>query len=344
MLDELAASGFPPRESDRVGRVSPTGRRRLRRPAAEGRAPPDPRVRRRGGVPDRSRRWDLARAASSVAVRRHPASRAVEPAARTDAQSQRPLRRRGYSPTAPLAPSGERPPGLDGAGQHESGPALPRRHRLAAAGRAARSPGTSTSSSRLRLTTSATPPTACSTWSGCHHGFVVSSQVSGGDPGVQGSGARPRQASTCGSRPESSRRSMGDLSDLGHVVSRTDGTHDITKRFVSARKRIDALTASRDRLLRQLGDGRHDHRADRASGLAFGSSRRASQPPIKDLAKAQQRVQPGAGRRRDHRRRPREPRAERGRSATPSTTPDGCSPSPRAWPWSAGPHCCPSRC
>ena len=46
---------------------------------------------------------------------------------------------------------------------------------------------------------------------------------------------------------------MGDLSDLGHVVSRSDGSVDITNRFVSARKRIDALTASRDQLLQELG-------------------------------------------------------------------------------------------
>ncbi len=85
-----------------------------------------------------------------------------------------------------------------------------------------------------------------------HRGFVVSSHVSGGDPDVRGS--RRGHASFDLRIPAGElSAAIGDLSDLGHVVSRTDGARDITKRFVSARGRIDALTAARDRLLRQLG-------------------------------------------------------------------------------------------
>ena len=47
---------------------------------------------------------------------------------------------------------------------------------------------------------------------------------------------------------------LGDLSNLGHVVSRSDGTEDITSRFVSVKKRIAALEKTRQNLLRQLAD------------------------------------------------------------------------------------------
>jgi Domain of unknown function (DUF4349) len=86
-----------------------------------------------------------------------------------------------------------------------------------------------------------------------HRGYVVSSHVSGGDPGVKGAERGHASFSLMIPAGELS-GAMGDLSDLGHVVSRSDGAHDITKRFVSARKRIDALTAERDSLLRQLGE------------------------------------------------------------------------------------------
>ena len=85
-----------------------------------------------------------------------------------------------------------------------------------------------------------------------HRGFVVRSNVSGGDPRVRGS-KRGRASFTLRIPAGELSAAMGDLSDLGHVVSRSDGSVDITKRFVSARKRIDALTASRDQLLQELG-------------------------------------------------------------------------------------------
>jgi hypothetical protein len=121
-----------------------------------------------------------------------------------------------------------------------------------------------------------------------HHGFVLSSQVSGGDPGVKGA-ERGRASFDLRIPARELSAAMGDLSDLGHVVSRTDGTHDISKRFVSDNKRIEDLTAARDRLLRQLGE---------ATTIPEGQSIRARLRILqvqlaaarKDLRKAQQRV------------------------------------------------------
>jgi hypothetical protein len=88
---------------------------------------------------------------------------------------------------------------------------------------------------------------------GDHRGFVVRSNVSGGDPGVKGA-ERGRAHFVLRIPAGELSAAMGDLSNLGHVVSRSDGTVDVTDRFVSARKRIDALTAERDRLLKELGE------------------------------------------------------------------------------------------
>jgi len=86
-----------------------------------------------------------------------------------------------------------------------------------------------------------------------HRGFVVRSNVSGGDPDA------PRSQLGHGSFTlripvGELGAALGDLSDLGHVVSRTDGTQDITSRFVSVKKRIAALEKARQNLLRQLAD------------------------------------------------------------------------------------------
>jgi len=85
-----------------------------------------------------------------------------------------------------------------------------------------------------------------------HRGFVVRSSVSGGDPDVMQSlgHASFELRIPAGELPAA----MGDLSDLGHVVSRTDGTRDITSRFVSVKKRIAALEETRRNLLRQLAE------------------------------------------------------------------------------------------
>ena len=85
-----------------------------------------------------------------------------------------------------------------------------------------------------------------------HRGFVVRSSVSGGDPDVMQSlgHASFELRIPAGELPAA----MGDLSDLGNVVSRTDGTRDITSRFVSVKKRIAALEETRRNLLRQLAE------------------------------------------------------------------------------------------
>jgi hypothetical protein len=86
-----------------------------------------------------------------------------------------------------------------------------------------------------------------------HRGFVVRSSVSGGDPDVARSQlghASFKLRIPAGQLPAA----LGDLSDLGHVVSRTDGARDITSRFVSVKKRIAALEKTRQNLLRQLAD------------------------------------------------------------------------------------------
>ena len=86
-----------------------------------------------------------------------------------------------------------------------------------------------------------------------HRGFVVRSSVSGGDPDAPRSQlghASFKLRIPAGELPAA----LGDLSDLGHVVSRTDGTKDITSRFVSVKKRIAALEKTRQNLLRQLAD------------------------------------------------------------------------------------------
>jgi hypothetical protein len=84
-----------------------------------------------------------------------------------------------------------------------------------------------------------------------HHGFVRTSNVSGGDPGVKGS--ELGQAHFDLRIPAGQLEPvLGELSDLGHVVSRTDGTKDITSSFVSVKKHIAALEQTRANLLHQL--------------------------------------------------------------------------------------------
>jgi hypothetical protein len=87
-----------------------------------------------------------------------------------------------------------------------------------------------------------------------HRGFVVLSSVSGGDPDVV-DGAQPGTASFRLRIPAVELQpALAALSELGHVVSRTDGTMDITARFTSAQRRIEELTRERSRLLEQLED------------------------------------------------------------------------------------------
>jgi hypothetical protein len=84
-------------------------------------------------------------------------------------------------------------------------------------------------------------------------GFVVRSNISAGDPDVRGAQAGQAQFEL---RIPVRRlpATIAALSDLGNVVSRTDGARDITGRFNDARQRIAAFTEARDRLLRQLAE------------------------------------------------------------------------------------------
>ena len=86
-----------------------------------------------------------------------------------------------------------------------------------------------------------------------HRGYVLRSNVSGGDPDTPRSQLGHASFTLRIPAGELS-AALGDLSDLGHVVSRTDGRVDITSRFVSAQKRIAALEETRQNLLRQLAE------------------------------------------------------------------------------------------
>ena len=86
-----------------------------------------------------------------------------------------------------------------------------------------------------------------------HRGYVLRSSVSGGDPDTPRS-QLGHASFTLRIPARELSAALGDLSDLGHVVSRTDGRVDITSRFVSAQKRIAALEETRQRLLRKLAE------------------------------------------------------------------------------------------
>jgi hypothetical protein len=122
-----------------------------------------------------------------------------------------------------------------------------------------------------------------------HGGFVLRSSVSGGDPDVEG--ARPGRASFDTRIPAGHLQpAIAALSDLGHVVSRTDGTKDITNRFNDAKRRIATYTQARDRLLKQLEDATTETEQD-----AIRAQLRIVEAQLADaqddLGNAQQRVQ-----------------------------------------------------
>jgi hypothetical protein len=119
-------------------------------------------------------------------------------------------------------------------------------------------------------------------------GFVLESSVSGGDPDVEG--AKPGRANFEIRIPAGQLQSaIAGLSDLGHVVSRTDGTQDITSRFNSAKRRIATYTQARDRLLQRLEDAttETEQNAIKAQLRIVEFQLDAAQ---RDLGSAQQRV------------------------------------------------------
>ena len=284
-LDGLAAEGFPPRASDRLGRASRrtadvfaalrgTGSRRL--------------------IPMFSAAAVFAIAVglgiseSGVFSGGHSGSppQRVEPAA-TGADQSKPLYR-GSSTTAPSV-SASRGGGRFSSGENQSESRANLPGAAAVAGPAQRQEARNVD---LELATA--PGDFRDAADGVldvvrdRHAFVLSSHVSGGDPSVEGA-ERGRASFDLRIPAGQLSAAMGDLSDLGHVVSRTDGTHDITKRFVSDRKRIDDLTTERDTLLRQLGKAPTiaERQSIRARLRIVGSQLATAR---KDLATAQQRV------------------------------------------------------
>lgn len=121
-----------------------------------------------------------------------------------------------------------------------------------------------------------------------HRGFVVRSRVSGGDTDVEG--AQPGNASFQLRIPAVRlQAALAALSDLGHVVSRTDGATDITSRFTSAQRRIEELTRVRSNLLERLEDADTEARRDRIRArLRIVAARLADAED--DLARARDRV------------------------------------------------------
>ena len=79
-----------------------------------------------------------------------------------------------------------------------------------------------------------------------HGGFVLSSSVSSGDRGAAGASLELRIPSA--RLPAA----LADLSELGHIRSRTQSARDITGEFTSPRRRLADALAQRRGLLRQL--------------------------------------------------------------------------------------------
>jgi hypothetical protein len=79
-----------------------------------------------------------------------------------------------------------------------------------------------------------------------YQGFVLRSNVSGGDRGHAGATLELRVPS------DRLQPALRDLSELAHVRSRTQTTQDITARFVSSRSRLNEAVAERRAILRQL--------------------------------------------------------------------------------------------
>jgi Domain of unknown function (DUF4349) len=93
-----------------------------------------------------------------------------------------------------------------------------------------------------------------------YNGYIVSSNVTSG----RGPTPVPLERGDTGQRVEGTgtfrlripasnlKKAVDEMSDLGHVASRSDGTIDITNRFDAAQTRVDDLETQRQHLLRQL--------------------------------------------------------------------------------------------
>jgi uncharacterized protein DUF4349 len=280
-LDELAAAGFPTRASDRLGH--------LRRRASDAIRP----VRERP-----ARRLLPALGVASmfvVAIGIGVSQSGVLQGSENAAETVRPQ----AEPGAPDARGTAGPPDLSEAGRDptlQSGSRerftqhLPGPFRATAAS----GPLKRKVAQNVDLSLSTAPDDFRNAADGVldvvrdHRGFVVRSSVSAGDPDVRGA-ERGRASFTLRIPAGELSGAIGDLSDLGHVVSRSDGAVDVTERFVSARNRIDALTATRDRLLQDLGEALTftEQQSIRAR-LRIVQARLAE--AHRDLARAQRRV------------------------------------------------------
>jgi Domain of unknown function (DUF4349) len=117
-----------------------------------------------------------------------------------------------------------------------------------------------------------------------YRGFVVNSSVQSGDA-EQNPGAHFRLRIPAGKL----QAALADLSELAHVQSRTEGTEDITSRFVSAQERIDENETARDKLLQELEDAvTAEEIASIRAQLRIVNAQLAA--ARNDLAEAQQRV------------------------------------------------------
>lgn len=89
-----------------------------------------------------------------------------------------------------------------------------------------------------------------------YRGIVVSSSVQSGEGNGLGSNFQLRLPAS------NLQAALADLSELAHVQSRTEGTEDITGRFISAQERIEELNANREGILNRLEDAATEDEAD----------------------------------------------------------------------------------
>ncbi len=121
-----------------------------------------------------------------------------------------------------------------------------------------------------------------------HNGFVVSSNVSNSaaTDGVEASGTARFELQIPAPQLQAT---ISELSELAHVSSRSDGTVDVTGQFKGAERRIEQLSAERDRLLAEIQEAEKDERRSilRARLDTIRAQLGGAQ---RDLARAEQRV------------------------------------------------------
>jgi Domain of unknown function (DUF4349) len=89
-----------------------------------------------------------------------------------------------------------------------------------------------------------------------HRGFVLRSSVTSGDDSTTGGSFELRIPA------DKLRSAIRDLSELGHVRSRTQAGDDVTRDVISVRERLSAARAERRSLLRRLENANTDDQAE----------------------------------------------------------------------------------